>query len=76
MPIRHTYFDANWNLVADETHAAFRLVVETDENGHVLRRQRETLGARKERVTCSTDPRAGAIMREGDRRRPMSRPRD
>lgn len=70
------YFDGNWNAVDDEAHAVYRMITTTDANGIVTYRRRESLGERKGRRTYSTDPRAGAIMRDGQRVRPMSRPVD
>lgn len=66
------YIDGNWNSVDDEEQAAFRLVTVTDDDGTDLYQRRESVGARVGRRTYSTDPRAGAIMREGST--PMSRP--
>lgn len=74
MPQTTTYLDGNWNVVSDENKAAFRLVTTTDDDGNVIMKQRESLGERKGKQTYSTDPRAGAIMREGNHGTPMSRP--
>ncbi len=69
------YIDGNWSPVKDEQQAVFRIVTVFDDDGTVLYRRRESLGERKGRTTYSTDPRAGAIMREGHHGNPMSNPK-
>lgn len=74
MPQTIKYIDGNWNEVDSEETAAYRLVITTDDNGVEIMRKRESVGARVGKQTYSTDPRAGAIMREGSHCPPMSNP--
>lgn len=76
MHVEIKYYSWSWEELADEEGAAFAEQWTFDEDGDLLERKRVPLGNRAR--TFSTDPRAGAIMREemGERRtdRPMTGP--